>query len=46
MAGLTEAGYSVVKPGGAFYVFPEVPQSTGESQWHTGKCKRVRGPGD
>lgn len=29
VAGLTEAGYSVVKPGGAFYVFPEVPQSTG-----------------
>ena len=29
VAGLAEAGYSVVKPGGAFYVFPEVPQSTG-----------------
>ncbi len=29
VAGLTEAGYSVAKPGGAFYVFPEVPQSTG-----------------
>jgi aspartate aminotransferase/aminotransferase len=28
-AGLEEAGYSVVKPGGAFYVFPEVPQCTG-----------------
>src|SRR6476620_839233 len=26
---LTEAGYRVVKPGGAFYVFPEVPQGTG-----------------
>jgi aspartate aminotransferase/aminotransferase len=30
-AGLEEAGYSVVKPGGAFYVFPEVPQSTGKA---------------
>lgn len=29
VAGLSEAGYSVVKPGGAFYVFPGVPQSTG-----------------
>jgi aspartate/methionine/tyrosine aminotransferase len=29
VAGLTEAGYSVVKPGGAFYVFPQVPRSTG-----------------
>jgi aspartate aminotransferase/aminotransferase len=28
-AGLEEAGYSVVKPGGAFYIFPEVPRSTG-----------------
>ncbi|HEX2476313.1 MAG TPA: aminotransferase class I/II-fold pyridoxal phosphate-dependent enzyme [Lacipirellulaceae bacterium] len=27
-AGLKQAGYSVVKPGGAFYVFPEVPQRT------------------
>jgi aspartate aminotransferase/aminotransferase len=31
MAGLSEAGYKVVKPGGAFYVFPEVPQSTGRA---------------
>ena len=31
VAGLTEAGYSVVKPGGAFYVFPEVPHSTRET---------------
>jgi aspartate/methionine/tyrosine aminotransferase len=29
VVGLAEAGYSVVKPGGAFYVFPEVPKSTG-----------------
>lgn len=29
VAGLREAGYSLAKPGGAFYVFPEVPQSTG-----------------
>jgi aspartate aminotransferase/aminotransferase len=28
VAGLTAAGYSVTKPGGAFYVFPEVPRST------------------
>lgn len=27
VAGLSEAGYSVTKPGGAFYVFPEVPAS-------------------
>ena len=26
VSGLTEAGYKVVRPGGAFYVFPEVPQ--------------------
>ncbi len=26
VAGLTEAGYKVVRPGGAFYVFPEVPE--------------------
>src|SRR5690606_25769262 len=25
VAGLAEAGYKVAKPGGAFYVFPEVP---------------------
>jgi aspartate/methionine/tyrosine aminotransferase len=31
VAGLEEAGYSVVRPGGAFYVFPEVPQSTGRA---------------
>jgi aspartate aminotransferase/aminotransferase len=31
MSGLAEVGYSVVKPGGAFYVFPEVPQSTGRA---------------
>jgi aspartate/methionine/tyrosine aminotransferase len=29
MAGLTEAGYAVAKPGGAFYVFPEVPKWAG-----------------
>lgn len=27
--GLTRAGYNVVKPGGAFYVFPEVPRGGG-----------------
>jgi aspartate/methionine/tyrosine aminotransferase len=31
VSGLREAGYSVVKPGGAFYVFPEVPSSTGKA---------------
>ena len=31
VAGLLEAGYNVAKPGGAFYVFPEVPQSTGKA---------------
>ncbi|HEX5472853.1 MAG TPA: aminotransferase class I/II-fold pyridoxal phosphate-dependent enzyme [Lacipirellulaceae bacterium] len=29
VAGLREAGYNVTTPGGAFYVFPEVPKSTG-----------------
>ena len=29
VSGLTEAGYSVTKPGGAFYVFPEAPTRTG-----------------
>jgi aspartate aminotransferase/aminotransferase len=28
VGGLSEAGYKLVRPGGAFYVFPEVPQST------------------
>jgi aspartate aminotransferase/aminotransferase len=31
VTGLTEAGYSVAKPGGAFYVFPEVPKGTGRA---------------
>ena len=29
VAGLTDAGYKVTKPGGAFYVFPEAPSGTG-----------------
>jgi aminotransferase len=29
VTGLSDAGYKVVRPGGAFYVFPEVPKSTG-----------------
>ncbi|HEY2761621.1 MAG TPA: aminotransferase class I/II-fold pyridoxal phosphate-dependent enzyme [Pirellulales bacterium] len=29
VAGLAKAGYKVVKPAGAFYVFPEVPQRAG-----------------
>jgi aspartate/methionine/tyrosine aminotransferase len=29
VAGLLDAGYSVAKPGGAFYVFPEVPTGAG-----------------
>jgi len=29
VAGISEAGYSVAKPGGAFYVFPQVPQGGG-----------------
>jgi aspartate aminotransferase/aminotransferase len=29
VAGLSEAGYSVTKPGGAFYVFPQVPEGGG-----------------
>ena len=31
VGGLTEAGYRVAKPGGAFYVFPEVPKSAGRA---------------
>jgi aspartate aminotransferase/aminotransferase len=30
--GLTEAGYNVAPPGGAFYVFPEVPAGVGGSR--------------
>jgi aspartate aminotransferase/aminotransferase len=29
VSGLTEAGYRLTRPGGAFYVFPEVPQGAG-----------------
>ncbi len=29
VTGLQEAGYSVTKPGGAFYVFPQVPEGGG-----------------
>jgi aspartate aminotransferase/aminotransferase len=29
VAGLSEAGYAVTKPGGAFYVFPQVPDGGG-----------------
>ncbi len=29
VTGLEQSGYSVAKPGGAFYVFPQVPQGTG-----------------
>jgi aspartate/methionine/tyrosine aminotransferase len=29
VAGLSEAGYSVANPGGAFYVFPQVPDGRG-----------------
>jgi aspartate aminotransferase/aminotransferase len=31
VSGLTAARYRVAKPGGAFYVFPEVPQSAGST---------------
>ncbi len=31
VTGLGQAGYRVTKPGGAFYVFPEVPQNTGQA---------------
>lgn len=34
--GLLERGYRVVKPGGAFYIFPEVPWGT--DQEFVGKC--------
>jgi aspartate aminotransferase/aminotransferase len=29
VSGLQEAGYSVTKPGGAFYVFPQAPEGSG-----------------
>jgi aspartate aminotransferase/aminotransferase len=32
VAGLTEAGYNVAKPGGAFYAFPEVPSRAGKQE--------------
>ena len=32
LSGLEDAGYDVVKPGGAFYVFPQVPQRTGNAR--------------
>ncbi|HEY3394957.1 MAG TPA: aminotransferase class I/II-fold pyridoxal phosphate-dependent enzyme [Lacipirellulaceae bacterium] len=38
VAGLTEAGYNLVKPGGAFYVFPEVPQSIGRASGTRGSA--------
>jgi aspartate aminotransferase/aminotransferase len=38
VAGLSEAGYSVSHPGGAFYVFPEVPQRSR----NTGKASGTR----
>jgi aspartate/methionine/tyrosine aminotransferase len=38
VAGLTEAGYSIVKPGGAFYAFPEVPLSTGKASGTLGSA--------
>jgi aspartate aminotransferase/aminotransferase len=31
VSGLAEAGYRVTKPGGAFYVFPQVPEGTGKA---------------
>ncbi|HEX4414636.1 MAG TPA: aminotransferase class I/II-fold pyridoxal phosphate-dependent enzyme [Lacipirellulaceae bacterium] len=31
VAGLSEAGYNVAKPGGAFYVFPELPNRAGSA---------------
>ncbi|HVT27233.1 MAG TPA: aminotransferase class I/II-fold pyridoxal phosphate-dependent enzyme, partial [Lacipirellulaceae bacterium] len=36
VAGLREAGYSVTAPGGAFYVFPEVPKRAGDGTRGTG----------
>jgi aspartate aminotransferase/aminotransferase len=36
VAGLADAGYNVSKPGGAFYVFPEVPGSTGGASGTSG----------
>lgn len=31
VSGLVDAGYEVTKPGGAFYVFPKVPNRTGKA---------------
>lgn len=38
VSGLEEAGYSVTKPGGAFYVFPEVPKSGGTGSEFVGRA--------
>jgi aspartate/methionine/tyrosine aminotransferase len=35
VGGLKEAGYNVVTPGGAFYVFPEVPKCAGQASGGT-----------
>jgi aspartate aminotransferase/aminotransferase len=37
VGGLREAGYHVLKPGGAFYVFPEVPKSADKAGGGTEK---------
>jgi len=34
--GLVDAGYEITQPGGAFYVFPKVPNSTGGASGTTG----------
>lgn len=43
VAGLTEAGYNVTQPGGAFYVFPEVPNCAGKTNGSASQMGRPSG---
>ncbi len=38
VAGLIEAGYNLTKPGGAFYVFPQVPEGHGSGSEFVGRA--------
>ncbi|MEX2307795.1 MAG: aminotransferase class I/II-fold pyridoxal phosphate-dependent enzyme [Pirellulales bacterium] len=38
VAGLVDAGYSVTEPGGAFYVFPQVPESASTGSEFVGRA--------
>jgi aspartate aminotransferase/aminotransferase len=38
LAGLRDAGYQVAPTGGAFYVFPQVPDGLGTGQQFVARC--------